>query len=389
MCRPLYQTETRRFLSLVFARVKKKKTKRLNNTELPTRAAYIIWVLAENLSGLYEHRFRLCQREMTNIFYFSYVANCFANGFLCYTAVTLNILVIQVIRKTTSLSNKTLKTLLLSLAASDLGVGLVVQPLYIALLAMEMKHITENSLNYDNIYKAFLLTANMFGFASFFCVTALSADRFLSVHFNLRYRELVTHRRVVGVVISIWVISAFLSLIRIFISKEIMYLIFATIEFTCIISAAYFSFKIYVATRSHTGQIRAQQVQRSSQNGEIRISHVTSLQTSVVITIALYLLFLVCYLPQMSVLFVTAVFGQSEFLKMLLHHTTTLVFLNSSLNPMIYCWKMRRVRKAVLHSLRRTFSRQWQLRKVLLFYQIEWSVMRPWEKTQKSDLQTM
>ena len=389
MCRPLYQTETRRFLSLVFARVKKKKTKRLNNTELPTRAAHIIWVLAENLSGLYEHRFRLCQREMTNIFYFSYVANCFANGFLCYTAVTLNILVIQVIRKTTSLSNKTLKTLLLSLAASDLGVGLVVQPLYIALLAMEMEHITENNLNYNNIYKAFLLSANMFGFASFFCVTALSADRFLSVHFNLRYRELVTHRRVVRVVIAIWVISAFLSLIRIFISKEIMYLIFVIIEFTCIISATYFTFKIYVATRSHTGQIRSQQVQRSSQNGEIGTAQVTSLQISVVITIALYVLFLVCYLPQMSVLFVTAVFGQSDFLEMLLHHTTTLVFLNSSLNPMIYCWKMRRVRKAVLHSLRRTFSRQWQLRKVLLFYQIEWSVMRPWEKTQQSDLQTM
>ena len=295
---------------------------------------------------------------MTNNFYFSYVANCFANGFLCYTAVMLNILVIQVIRKTTSSSNKNLKTLLLSLAASDLGVGLVVQPLYIARLAMEMKHITENNLNYNNIYKAFLLTANTFGFASFFCVTALSADRFLSVHFNLRYRELVTNRRVVRVVISIWVISAFLSLIRIFVSKKIMYLIFVTIEFTCIISAAYFTFKIYVATRSHTGQIRAQQVQRSSQNGEIRISHVTSQQISVVITIALYLLFLVCYLPQMFVLFITAVFGQSNFLKMLLHCTTTVVFLNSSLNPMIYCWKMRHVRKAVLHTLRRAFSMQ-------------------------------
>ena len=270
----------------------------------------------------------------------------------------LNILVIQVIRKTTSLSNKTLKTLLLSLAVSDVGVGLVVQPLYIASLAMEMKNITENNLNYNNIYKAFLLTANTFGFASFFGVTALSADRFLSVHFHLRYRELVTHRRVVRVVISIWVISAFISLIRIFISVKIMYLIFVTVEFTCIISAAYFTFKIYVATRSHTGQIRSQQVQRSSQNGEIGIAHVTNLQISVVITIALYLLFLVCYLPQMSVLFVTAVFGRSNFLKMLLHHTTTLAFLNSSLNPMIYCWKMRHVRNAILHTLRKAFSTQ-------------------------------
>ena len=295
---------------------------------------------------------------MTNTYYLSYVSNCAINGFSSYPAIMLNIFTIYAIEKTTTLSNKTLKTLLLSLAASDLGVGLVVQPLYIARLAMEMEHITENNLNYNNIYKAFLLSANMFGFASFFCVTALSADRFLSVHFNLRYRELVTYRRVVRVVIAIWVISAFLSLIRIFISKKIMYLIFVIIEFTCIISATYFTFKIYVATRSHAGQIRSQQVQRSSQNGEIGTAQVTSLQISVVITIALYVLFLVCYLPQMSVLFVTAVFGQSDFLEMLLHHTMTLVFLNSSLNPMIYCWKMRHVRKAVLHTLRRSFSRQ-------------------------------
>ncbi|CAH3037159.1 unnamed protein product [Porites lobata] len=165
---------------------------------------------------------------MTNTYYLSYVSNCVINGFSSYPAIMLNIFTIYAIEKTTTLSNKTLKTLLLSLAASDLGVGLVVQPLYIACLAMEMEHITENNLNYNNIYKAFLLSANTFGFASFFCVTALSADRFLSVHFNLRYRELVTHRRVVGVVISIWVISAFLSLIRIFISKKIMYLIFTS-----------------------------------------------------------------------------------------------------------------------------------------------------------------
>ena len=292
------------------------------------------------------------------MFYLSFVTNCAINGFSCYPATMLNIFTIYAFEKTITFSNKTLKTLLLSLAASDLGVGLVVQPLYIAYLAMEMEHVTENNLNYNNIYKAFLLTANTFGFASFFGVTALSADRFLSVHFHLRYRELVTHRRVVRVVISIWVISAFISLIRIFIPVKIMYLIFVTVEFTCIISAAYFTFKIYVATRSHTGQIRSQQVQRSSQNGEIGIAHVTNLQISAVITIALYLLFFFCYLPQMSVLFVTAVFGQSNFLKMLLHHTTTLAFLNSSLNPMIYCWKMRHVRKAVLHTLRRAFSTQ-------------------------------
>ena len=50
----------------------------------------------------------------------------------------LNIVTIHAIRKTPSLS-KNLKTLLLSLAVSDLGVGLVAQPLYEARLIVESR----------------------------------------------------------------------------------------------------------------------------------------------------------------------------------------------------------------------------------------------------------
>jgi len=57
----------------------------------------------------------------------AYIANCVINNFLAYTAIMLNIVTIHAIRKASSLS-KTLKTLLLSLAVSDLGVGLLGQP---------------------------------------------------------------------------------------------------------------------------------------------------------------------------------------------------------------------------------------------------------------------
>jgi len=53
------------------------------------------------------------------------------NAFSAYTAIMLNILSIHAMRKTSSLP-KPLKTLLLSLAVSDLGVGLLAQPLFIA-----------------------------------------------------------------------------------------------------------------------------------------------------------------------------------------------------------------------------------------------------------------
>ena len=48
----------------------------------------------------------------------TYIATCVLNSYLCYSAVMLNCVAIYAIRKTSSLP-KTLKTLLLSLAVSD------------------------------------------------------------------------------------------------------------------------------------------------------------------------------------------------------------------------------------------------------------------------------
>ena len=59
------------------------------------------------------------------------VANCVFNSFLSYITIISNIVTIHAIRKTILLP-KPLRTLLLSLAASDVGVGLLVQPLYIS-----------------------------------------------------------------------------------------------------------------------------------------------------------------------------------------------------------------------------------------------------------------
>ena len=49
------------------------------------------------------------------------VANSVFNGFLCYTTIILNIVTIHAVRKT-ALLPKPLRTLLLNLAASDVGV---------------------------------------------------------------------------------------------------------------------------------------------------------------------------------------------------------------------------------------------------------------------------
>ena len=115
------------------------------------------------------------------------VIHCFFNAFLSFTAILLNIITMQALRKTSSLP-KTLKTLLLSLAVSDLGVGVLVQPLYVAILVMEIKQNTDTTAYYT-VNEAYLTQKKTLVFASHFGVFALAVDRFLAIHLHLRYQE--------------------------------------------------------------------------------------------------------------------------------------------------------------------------------------------------------
>ena len=134
------------------------------------------------------------------------ITNSIFNALLSYTAIILNIITIHALRKTSALP-KPLKTLLLSLAVSDLGVGLLVQPLKVACLVMRLKGNHENNPTYKITDDVYGITATFLSCASFFGVTALTADRFLAIKLHLRYQELVTHRRVVAVVTKIWLLS--------------------------------------------------------------------------------------------------------------------------------------------------------------------------------------
>ena len=70
----------------------------------------------------------------------------------------LNIVAIYAIRKTSSLP-KNLKTLLLSLAVSDLGVGLLAQPMHVAYI-MDSKQNNATNETYNVLFIAFLIPMN-------------------------------------------------------------------------------------------------------------------------------------------------------------------------------------------------------------------------------------
>ncbi len=277
----------------------------------------------------------------------TYIANCAFNNFLCYTAIMLNILTIYAIRKTSSLP-KTLKTLLLSLAVSDVVVGLLVQPFYISLL---VTWIQQNHPSCST-YKVLDIITYFFSTASFLGVVAVSVDRFLAIHLHLRYQELVTHKRVVAVVISIWVLSAFFSLMTMWAPPKIRSLCISVGTIIGLLLTTLVYIRIYLAVRRHKNQVQVLQVQQVARAQGREMSNFTYLVKSAVSAFYVYFVFLVCYLPLFNCSAVFAIFGPSVSVKKLCLTSTTFIYLNSSLNPIIYCWKMRHFRHAIMDTLR-------------------------------------
>ena len=101
----------------------------------------------------------------------SFIATCVFNAFFGFTAITFNIVTILALRKPLTIP-RAVKTLLLSQAVSDLGVELLVQPLYVAYLVMLIQENTQTR-TFDIIKNLYENIGNFFTFASFFGVVAL------------------------------------------------------------------------------------------------------------------------------------------------------------------------------------------------------------------------
>ena len=273
------------------------------------------------------------------------VTNCVFNAFFSFTAITLNIITIIALKKPLTIP-RAVKILLLSLAVSDLGVGLLVQPLYITRLVMMIKENTK-TLYFEITFNA---TGTFLSSASFFGVVALTADRFLALHLHLRYQELVTHKRVVAVVISIWIISAIPMFLSIWIPNAVG-IILVPVASVCYLTTALFYFKIYLAVRHHSNQIHVLQAQLA-QNNEGDMANAARERKAAVGTFYVYLVFLICYLPNTCFLIIVRSARPSTMLLQFGRYTVTLLLLNSSLNPLIYSWKMRHVRHAIMEILR-------------------------------------
>lgn len=277
-----------------------------------------------------------------------FISQCVFPACLSVTTVVFNAVAILALRRTLALP-KNFKLLLLSMAVSDVGIGLLVQPLYVATTVMfkENNHDTYGVI----LGFAYIIATNILCAASLIGVTALAADRFLAIHLHLRYHEFVTYNRVVFVVILIWMFSAITGLLLLW-NKWVGLGFVPIISIVCLVVIALFYLKIYLAVKYHTEQIAATQVSDGGEINEEKQRNAEKQKKAAITIFCVYLVLVVCYLPNSILSCIKLAdknFTIADYLTVL---NDLLVFLNSVLNPLIYCWKMKHIRHAVKNILR-------------------------------------
>ena len=301
--------------------------------------------------------FRFPVFEVENVPQELVVFNCIVNVMLLITAIVGNLLVLYVAWKTPSLRSPSI-VLLCGLATTDLAVGLVVQPLF---LSMELMPLLSNSAEYHcNLGKAFITMSYWVCGASLSTIIAISVDRLLALTYHLRYNSIVTVPRVMCVLTLNWLTGGFLASLILWSGDEVFLAVMAVAVAIFLCISTYAHVKIYLVVRRHKQQIQTQAkaVQACIGNG----FNMARFKKSVANAFLVHYVLLVCYTPLLITLLLTNndKWADSALLKkshsgIAWKLTTTVVFMNSSVNPLIYCWRLRELRDAVKGTLKKFF----------------------------------
>ena len=257
---------------------------------------------------------------------------------LSITAFWGNVLIILALRKVSSIYPPS-KLLLISLACTDLCVGLVTQPLFATLML-----IPEHSKLCFYLGIIAHDTGVLFAGASGLTITTISVDRLLALLLGLRYRQVVTLRRVRFFVIIIWLFSVFTSVMHTFYPVSIK-LFMGIAVLVCTVTSVSCYAKIRHKLRQQQMQVQGH-INQGQLNGEKEPLNIARYKKTVSTVLWIQITFLACYVPYMMAVCIFFIKGLPGF-PFLQHISITIALLNSSLNPFLYCWKIKDVRQAV------------------------------------------
>ena len=269
------------------------------------------------------------------------------NIFLSITAVLGNTLVLLALNKETSLHPPS-KLLYRNLAITDLCVGIITEPLAVTYWTSVVNERWDICYYAERAgdYSGSILCA-----VSLLTVTAISVDRLLALLLGLRYRQVVTLKRTCITVIVFWIFSTVGASAAWFwnplINSMSRYIVVALCLVTTIIAYTKIFFSLrHNQTHNHVAQ---------GQPSQAIPLNIDRYRKAVYSALWVQVTLVICYLPYVLALALTPQRGMHLSIYIARSFTATILYLNSSLNPLLYCLKIKEVRQAVKETLRHFF----------------------------------
>ena len=275
------------------------------------------------------------------------------NIFLSIFATLGNVLILVALRKVSSIHPPT-KLLFRCLAVTDLCVGLLGQPLnvYVMYIAISLdigNFIVE--LVYVFVFIIIVLVA-----VSILTSAAISVNRLLALLLGLRYRHVVTLCRVRVVIACVWfiaVIHASLYYVALILFHTTWWTFRALVIFSIIVSTFSYT-KIFFTLRHQQAQV--QDHVQPEQSSRVRSAlNITRYKKTVYSVAWIQFAMLACYGPYIVMTSLWRFRIKDDHTESMIASKVfgCLIFINSSLNPVLYCWRIKDVRQEVKNTIRK------------------------------------
>ena len=282
----------------------------------------------------------------TEYLFIGHIVTLVLNSVSSLTAVAGNGVVILVVWKTPALHTPS-NVFLCCLAISDLTVGLIAQPCFVI-------HKIGELLESYSMYCTTRILAESVGYitagTSVLTMTGIAIERYLALYLHLRYKQIITTKRILVAAFCLWVFFILQAASRFWIANDN---IFNNIAIPVIGCSLVFTFLAYMKVlkyvRRHENQIHDQNVSNPNQYpASNRLLGMRRYKKSTLTMAYIVGIFVLCYIPILCVKIAHKIEGYTASVKTAYVYASTIVFLNSSFNPVVYCWRITDIRRAVI-----------------------------------------
>lgn len=189
---------------------------------------------------------------------------------------------------------------------------------------------------------------------SLLTVTAISADRLLALLKRMRYRQIVTVKRVHILLLMFWIECVCTSFTFVW-NADIFYVVSAILIFLCLTVSTFCYVKILLFLASHQENMRRYHHDQAN-NAKSAPLNIRRYKKSPSTALWIHFTLIVCFLPLVIIISCNVFLSvkRTPLLLILDMAKPSLCFLNSLLNPILYCWKIREIRQVVKKILRKT-----------------------------------